>query len=88
MHSFKVLDQLLAAGIDLEPALTSLVTEHCVHTIDSVFDRRIRRRDLPRDIAELMGEEIFNDLPVGARGRSLAATPGGITVDVELRCID
>jgi hypothetical protein len=66
MHSFEVLDQLLAARIDVKPTFTRLVAEHRVHTIESVFDRRIRPWDLTRGLEELMLQEVLHDLPVGA----------------------
>ena len=86
-HLFEVLYQSLTLGID-QQAMHGMVSQHGIHTVDAVFDRRIGTR--AHGIARLTtiritAKEVPRDLPVGARGRGLTLLTGGVTIHVNVQ---
>src|SRR5260370_8741690 len=64
--------------------LASMISQQGIHTVDAILHRRIGAGYPEGDIKQVAvaGEEVFDDLPVGARGRGSALLGRGVPIDI------
>ncbi len=84
LHPLQVLNQLLAAWTDYQPALTGLIAQARVHAIHSIAHRRVGGAHLEdRAITvAVAGKEVAHQLPVRPRGRGAACLTRRISIHI------
>src|SRR6266851_8381361 len=81
----EILCKLLATRVDKQASLASLVQQHGIDTIDSIFHRwvsgwQVKNRPIQIGVAT---EEVSHNLPIGPRRRRLAVFGCGVAIDMD-----
>src|SRR6266851_212523 len=64
--------------------LASMISQQGVDAVDSILHRRIGAEHPGDDLKPIAvaAEEVFDDLPIGARGRGSALLAGGVPIEI------
>ena len=84
---FEIVDELFAARIDNQPMLAIMISQQSIDAVDSILHRWISAGHSEVDSKQIgvTAEEVYDDLPIGARGRGSVLLAGGVPMDIHFQ---